>query len=248
MTAGQAPSWLNSAHPRIQLVNHQQIIPANYLPTYSSTAIIARLHHLAGLRDRYLYLNDDVFFLRLVKETDFYEGDRSLFYVNDQQVTAEDRVSESCHSDRNGVIFSQQFMQRECGLKVSLPVPEHAPKAMHRLWMEKLEQQFPAIFCDAMTGRFRRPNAPIIDDLFFRWLHHFGQVNYQYNQNVYIENCSPEATSQYEALLKGAHDALCLCINDTSDDMPEVTYAPYRQQMQTFLSMRFSEKSEFERC
>ena len=247
VTAGQTPAWLNIEHPRIRLVDHQSIIPAEYLPTFSSTAIIARLHHIHGLRERYLYLNDDVFFLRPVQERDFYDGNFSLFYVNEQRVDDANHVSETSHSDRNGVVFSRTFMQREFGVTDPFPMPEHAPKPIQRSWMMQLEKQFPSLFQDAMQRRFRRADAPIIDDLFFRWLHHLGRAQYRQNRNCYMENCAPEVGEQYAALLEGRHDALCLCINDISDDMPEAQYAPYQHQMQRFLATRFPEKSDFER-
>ncbi|WP_345197964.1 stealth family protein [Kistimonas scapharcae] len=247
VTAGQTPAWLNTEHPRIRVVDHREIIPSDYLPTFSSTAIIARLHHIHGLRERYLYLNDDFFFLRPVQEQDFYEGESSLFYVNDKRLDDANQLSENSHSDQNGVVFSRAFMQREFGVTDAFPMPEHAPKAMQRSRMVQLEKQFPALFHDAMRGRFRRADAPIIDDLFFRWLHHLGRAQYRQNRNCYMENCVPDAAEQYAALLEGRHDALCLCINDISDDMPEAEYAPYQQQMQAFLVARFPEKSDFER-
>ncbi len=195
------------------LVDHQNIIPAEYLPTFSSTAIIVCLHHIHGLRERYLYLNDDVFFLRPVQKEDFYDGECSLFYVNDKSLDDSNRVSEESHSDQNGVVFSRTFMQREFGVTDPFPMPEHAPKPIQRSWMMQLEKQFPFLFQDAMQGRFRRADAPIIDDLFFRWPHYLGRAQYRQNRNCYMENCAPDAAEQYAALLEGRHDALCLCIN-----------------------------------
>lgn len=58
VTAGQAPDWL-VAHPRIRLVDHREILPADALPTFNSHAIESGLHRIEGLAEHFVYLNDD---------------------------------------------------------------------------------------------------------------------------------------------------------------------------------------------
>ena len=63
VTAGQTPDWLDPEAPGIRVVDHAEIFtdPAA-LPVFSSHAIATQLHHIRGLADHYLVLNDDVFF------------------------------------------------------------------------------------------------------------------------------------------------------------------------------------------
>lgn len=73
VTNGQIPSWLNLDTPRLTLVTHEEIFPnRSHLPTYSSPAIETHLHRIPGLSQRFLYLNDDVFFGKEVWPEDFY--------------------------------------------------------------------------------------------------------------------------------------------------------------------------------
>lgn len=73
VTDGQVPDWLDRDHPRVSVVHHDEIWDdPGQLPVYNSHAIEARLHHIPGLADHYLYLNDDVFFGKLTQASTFF--------------------------------------------------------------------------------------------------------------------------------------------------------------------------------
>jgi hypothetical protein len=60
VTWGHRPAWLED-HPRLTVVGHDEIFPTEHLPTFNSHAIESRLHHIEGLAEHFLYMNDDVF-------------------------------------------------------------------------------------------------------------------------------------------------------------------------------------------
>lgn len=72
VTCGQIPPWLNLAHPKLQLVEHRDYIPANYLPTFNSHCIETNLHRIPGLSEQFVYFNDDMFLTSPVSPTDFF--------------------------------------------------------------------------------------------------------------------------------------------------------------------------------
>uniref|UniRef100_A0AAY4DAH2 N-acetylglucosamine-1-phosphotransferase subunits alpha/beta n=1 Tax=Denticeps clupeoides TaxID=299321 RepID=A0AAY4DAH2_9TELE len=73
VTNGQIPSWLNLDNPRVTVVTHQEIFQnLSHLPTFSSPAIETHIHHIAGLSQKFIYLNDDVMFGKDVWPDDFY--------------------------------------------------------------------------------------------------------------------------------------------------------------------------------
>ena len=39
VTNGQVPQWLNTAHPKLRLVKHEDYIPSQFLPTFNSNVI-----------------------------------------------------------------------------------------------------------------------------------------------------------------------------------------------------------------
>lgn len=74
VTAGQVPKWLNIEHPRLTVVAHEEIFddPEEALPTFNSHAIEANLSNIPGLKEHFIYINDDVFFGRRMHPNDFY--------------------------------------------------------------------------------------------------------------------------------------------------------------------------------
>lgn len=75
VTCGQKPEWLNEDNPKINLVNHKDIIPLQYLPTYNSVVIERYLHKIPGLSEHFVYFNDDFYIINtLKKERFFVEG------------------------------------------------------------------------------------------------------------------------------------------------------------------------------
>lgn len=74
VTDGQKPHWLDDDAPEITVIDHQDIFPEEVLPVFNSHAIETRLHHIPGLSEHYLYLNDDVFIGRRVTAEHFFYG------------------------------------------------------------------------------------------------------------------------------------------------------------------------------
>lgn len=74
ITWGHLPSFLNTAHPRLHIVRHEDYIPGEYLPTFSANTIEMNLHRLEGLAEHFVYFNDDMFLLRAVKPESFFRN------------------------------------------------------------------------------------------------------------------------------------------------------------------------------
>ncbi len=62
VTDNQVPVWLDRAHPKIKVVDHQEIMPPEILPCFNSSVIEYFLYKIPGLAERFLLANDDMFF------------------------------------------------------------------------------------------------------------------------------------------------------------------------------------------
>lgn len=80
VTDNQRPHWLKD-HPKITVVDQNEIIPAEIQPTFSSDTIEAYLDQIPGLSEKFLYLNDDFFFNKPLKPTDFFDGDKPIVWL-----------------------------------------------------------------------------------------------------------------------------------------------------------------------
>ena len=75
VTDNQVPTWLNASHPKIQMVDHTEIIPQEYLPCFNSRVIEHHMHKIPGLAEHFLYANDDMFFNKPVTPEDLFAKD-----------------------------------------------------------------------------------------------------------------------------------------------------------------------------
>lgn len=73
VTWGHLPEWLNTDHPKLHVVRHEDYIPAEYLPTFNSHTIELNFHRIEGLAEQFVYFNDDMILTAPVKETDFFK-------------------------------------------------------------------------------------------------------------------------------------------------------------------------------
>lgn len=75
ITANQTPAWLNTNHPKIRLISHNEILPEEYLPTFNSTAIEMSIARIPALGERFILANDDMFILKPIEESFFYNAE-----------------------------------------------------------------------------------------------------------------------------------------------------------------------------
>ena len=71
----QVPEW---ASQELKVVTHDQIIPAEHLPTFNSTCIEMFLHRIPGLDEEYIYFNDDIFPVLPCEESDFFRDGKAV--------------------------------------------------------------------------------------------------------------------------------------------------------------------------
>ena len=73
VTCGHLPEWLNTAHPKLRIVKHADFIPAEYLPTFSSSTLEYWLYKIEELSDHFVYFNDDMFLIDHVTPERFFK-------------------------------------------------------------------------------------------------------------------------------------------------------------------------------
>ncbi len=72
VTSGQHPEWLDINHPKLQLVNHDDYIPKQYLPCFNSNLIEIYMHRIPNLSEHFVYFNDDFFIINHVTQQRFF--------------------------------------------------------------------------------------------------------------------------------------------------------------------------------
>lgn len=74
VTCGQIPEWLNLDAPRLHFVRHSDFIPAEFLPTFKSSAIQMNLLRIEGLSEHFVLFDDDMFLIDKVRPESFFRN------------------------------------------------------------------------------------------------------------------------------------------------------------------------------
>lgn len=75
VTDNQVPEWLDTTNPKIQIVDHTEILPQESLPCFNSVIIEHFIHRIPGLSEYFLLANDDTLLNRPVTPDTFFGPD-----------------------------------------------------------------------------------------------------------------------------------------------------------------------------
>lgn len=215
VTDGQVPAWLDTDHPRIRVVDHRDIFTdPSVLPVFNSHAIESQLHHVPGLADRYLYLNDDVFFGRPVEPELFFEANGLTKFFLSQMLLDVDPPSARDMPVLSAAKNNRALMERLFGRTVTTKF-KHTPHPQNRQVLEELEERFPELFCQVVTSPFRHPDDISVTSA----LHHYysyatrravrGEIRYTYRDISTLTSSGDLA----DLVEEPRYDVFCL--NDT---------------------------------
>ncbi len=74
VTCGHYPDWLDLNHPKLEFVKHEDFIPKEWLPTFSSRTIDLNLHRIKGLSEHFVYFNDDMYIVNRLEPEFFFKN------------------------------------------------------------------------------------------------------------------------------------------------------------------------------
>lgn len=74
VTWGHLPKWLNTSHPKLTVVRHEEFLKEEYLPTFNINSIELNLHRIRGLSEQFVFFNDDMFLIDRMEPEDFFKN------------------------------------------------------------------------------------------------------------------------------------------------------------------------------
>lgn len=243
VTDGQVPPWLDTSHPKINLVDHREIFrDPNVLPVFNSHAIESQLHHVPGLADQYLYFNDDVFLGRPVEPELFFTGNGMARFFLSEHVLDLDRPSLRDLPATAAAKKNRELIERDFGVTVRYKY-RHGVSPQLREVLTELEKRHPDDFARVAASRFRHPDDLSIPSslshsyAYLRGRAVEGTVHYRY-QDIGRTNTA----RRLDEILRERPQVFCL--NDIATDpelLPEVDAV-----LKTFFAEYFPLPSPFE--
>lgn len=245
VTDGQIPSWLDTEHPKVRVVDHRDIFrDTSVLPVFNSHAIESQLHHIPGLSERYIYMNDDLMFMRPTNPDLFYTGNRmSKFFPSRASLDVGER------SSRDLPVLSaakrgREFMVGRFGRTVTNKF-KHTPHAQLKSVLTAMEEENPALFDSVSTSRFRHPDDYSIPSaLYHYYAYAIGKAVTGSIRYAYMDIAREDARLYLDRLLR-RRDLDVMCLNDTN--LPEERREEMSALLRDFFESRFPIVSSFER-
>lgn len=156
VTWGHLPAFLNLNAPKLHIVRHDEFIPEEYLPTFSSHAIEMNIHRIPDLAEHFVYFNDDMFLLRKFQPEDFFKDGLPCTYGGEVPVELFGNIGTWLHAVVNDLgIVNAHFPKRDAVAKYGKKYRDKRYRWKDNLRTLMLEKLYP----DYFTG-FKNIHAP----------------------------------------------------------------------------------------
>ena len=270
VTWGHVPPFLNLDAPKLHVVRHDEFIPAEYLPTYSSHAIEMNIHRIPGLAEHFIYFNDDMFLLRPMAESDFFRDGlpctcgREVPWVFRGKVgiwehaAANDLGVINAHFSKKQAIrhHGDKFYSREYRWKDNLRTlmlntlfPDHfsgfknlhAPAAYRKQTFEEVWAAEPELLKSTCRDRFR--TAANVNQWACLWWQVASGNFAPHDIDNLVDSVTFDSVEGICRAIKEQTHAM-ICVNDPDGN---VDFEPLAEQLRTAFGAILPEKSGFEK-
>ncbi len=266
VTCGQTPYWLNTDHPKLNLVSHSDYMPEEYLPTFSANPIELNLHRIDGIADKFVYFNDDTFITAPVKDTDFFKnglpcdsvgfsslvpsvkGEVITNIIFNDLLLINYSFSKKQSLKRNfGKYFSLKYIKQSLRNLYYLPIGKftgfvnpHLPNSFLKSTFEEVWEREPDLLDEISKNKFRTKND-VNQYLMRYWQLVKGDFSPRNSSIGACLSVSDDMQSILSCLTKQKYKLLCINDDPNVSDMVAI--------MDAFIScmdMAFPDKCSFE--
>ncbi len=229
----QVPQWVNTEN--LKIVLHEEIIPAEHIPTFNSTVIEMFLHKIEGLDEEYLYFNDDIFPVLPSKPENFFREGRAVtgmsshFFVTGMY-KKHVRRADMLAREALGMSPSPRYMRPQ---HACIPVLRSESEIIHTLQHDAVMKSLTRV----------RSDENINMTLFLSYMYHQNLVIAERLscKHVSLAAATPSRVENYIS----NPERMLLCINDVK--LSEVKYQAFRDTILKAFENRFPVKSRFEK-
>ncbi|MBE19872.1 MAG: hypothetical protein CMD69_03090 [Gammaproteobacteria bacterium] len=191
VTDDQTPHWLNLNNNNLKVINHKDIFSNNrHLPTFNSNAIEMRLHYIDGLSDSFLSFNDDVFFGRPTKKSDFfYKNGLPKLYISKSVSKIKLKMRfyfpflKKMNAHASALSNSRKLILEKYNLLINQNLT-HSVKSLNKRYLYEIENLFSKQYNKTLQNQFRTYSDIFIMALHAYYLIAIGKVNFSYVQKI----------------------------------------------------------------
>ena len=265
VTDNQIPNWLNLLNPKIEVIDHKDIIDNEFLPCFNSNVIEAFLYKIKGLSNNFISFNDDLFIGRPTQKTDFFYQNKPKLFVGKKQSTIfKHRLLNKNYLARinphqMAIFNARKLVYEKTGTLINYNL-RHGIKPLNKKAMKRINENYKIELQNSFNNKFRNDT-----DVWSISLEAFDSIANKLNTPFYLKPYRKNylrykihifrKKRDYVFISLGADEIrinqkldaiknfkpLMFCINDT----PNVSEKKYLK-INEFLSDFYSKKCEYE--
>ena len=245
VTDNQTPNWLDTTNPKVEVIDHKDILPAEALPCFNATVIEHHLYKIPGLSEHFLYANDDMFFSADVQPNFFFADDGfPIIYLKKNRFGkllyyGKFLTGKTPGYYRTIVHRSQMLVKKKFG-KYYSGLPHHNIDAYRKSdFQDVIETVFSKEVESVLTCHMRSKQEKLQRSGVSYYALAIGHGHLRYVENSESLRIPAHKADFMKDLLHFQPKLFCLndCLNTTDDD---------RARIKPFLEKLFPEKSAFE--
>lgn len=245
VTDNQVPSWLDTSNPKVRIVDHKEIMPEICLPCFNSAVIEHFLYNIPGLSEHFLYANDDMFVNRPVKPDDFFAQDGLPIVRFNRRPLRKFTLWFKEKVQRRALSNYVQTIRRSAEMVEKKYGIYYGGKTHHNIdaYLKSDYQHAAQVFDSEIKATFANHvrSASDVQRNIYSYVAlaekrahlHYVTQRTSFRFHIHREN-------HYKKLEK--YNPMLFCMNDS-----EFATDEDRKRMADFLSLRFPDKSQFEK-
>lgn len=235
------PAWLKAEDPRLNWVFHDEVMPTEVLPTFSSHVIESYLHHLPGLSEHFLYINDDVFITKPLEKSYFFAENGCSRAFLDPYGMVSGPVVAGNPDYLNAARNSAALLLHEFGF-LPTQLHQHTVFALRRSVLQEIETRWTAQIEQMRRHKFRTAeDLNLVSFLYHHYAIATGRALPDHAATAFIKPLDIRWRSALQASLKS--DLETLCINEGGTEAPG---KDWHNRVHQFLAQRFPHPAPWE--
>ncbi len=244
VTDNQIPNFLDVSNPKIKIIDHTEIIPKEFLPTFNAGVIEYFLHNIPNLSEQFIFSNDDFFVNSPLSEDFFFKDGLPIirmvslkkFFIKLKLKKWLNRYVCTYHL---GIMNALKLVENKYGKSYAIR-PYHNIDAYLKSDYKKAYETFEEDIKPTLLNRFRK-NNDIQRILFDAYALANNRGHLEYVKGRKLAYLILLEKANYQKRLSRYKPKL-FCLNDTEDATDED-----RKRVVPFLESLFPTKSKFEK-
>ncbi len=246
VTDNQRPKFIDENHPKIQFVNHEEILPKEILPTFNSVIIEYFIYKIPDLSEKFLLANDDCFAYKKLTPDFFFKEDGlpiiRMRYdaLHKIKLELKTRLNIPVNNYRLTIGNAYRLMEKKFNVFYRGMPHHNLDGYLKSTYKEAVEDVFYKELSAIFHHRFRE-NSDIQRILFNYYSLAVKKGHLKFVDRKESCRIMTNRSAKFHRYMK-KYDPILFCLNDTENATEED-----RKKVAPFLATLFPEKSTFEK-